>query len=89
MVGHPPGSDDSTVTASQGTRYEIVVRGELSDRLRAGFGAVSLVRAGGNTTLVGEVADQAQLHGLLSVIQELGFELVSVNPSQPEEPEQD
>jgi len=63
------------------TRYEIVVRGELSDRLSAGFESVTLARSAGTTMLVGDLADQAQLYGLLAVIQELGFELVSVNSS--------
>ena len=70
-------------------RYEIVVRGELSDRLRPGFGAVSLERVGGKTILTGDVVDQAQLHGLLAVIQELGCELVSVNSTELETAEQE
>jgi hypothetical protein len=61
-------------------RYAIVVRGELSDRLAAGFGCVTLSRSSGTTVLVGDLVDQAQLYGLLAVIQELGVELVSVNP---------
>jgi hypothetical protein len=73
------------MSAEGRARYEIVVRGEVSDRLRAGFGAVALRRSAGMTTLVGEVADQAQLHGLLAMIQELGLELVSVNPAALDE----
>jgi hypothetical protein len=37
-----------------------------------------LVRRAGATELVGQVADQAQLHGLLSRIRDLGLELESV-----------
>ena len=38
--------------------------------------------------LTGPVRDQAQLHGVIERIQELGIELVSVNPDPrpPEEP---
>jgi hypothetical protein len=42
-----------------------------------------LERAGGTTVLTGPVRDQAHLHGLIERIQELGIELVSVNPLTP------
>jgi hypothetical protein len=44
---------------------------------------MTLVRHAGRTELVGEIADQAQLHGLLVRIRDLGLELqrVSVTPT--------
>ena len=39
-----------------------------------------LERTPGHTVLTGDVHDQAHLHGLIERIQELGIELVSVNP---------
>jgi hypothetical protein len=39
---------------------------------------MTLVQCTGVTELVGEVADQAQLHGLLSRIRDLGLELESL-----------
>jgi hypothetical protein len=39
-----------------------------------------LERITGRTFLTGPVLDQAHLHGLIEQIQELGIELVSVNP---------
>ena len=67
----------------------ITVRGRLSNRLATAFDEMTLVRCSGATQLVGEVADQAQLHGLLSRIRDLGLELVSVavaelEPARPE-----
>ena len=59
-------------------RIRITVHGRLSDRLAAAFEGMSLERRRGATDLVGEVADQAQLHGLLSRIRDLGLELASV-----------
>ncbi|MGO9504985.1 MAG: hypothetical protein ACLPUO_26215 [Streptosporangiaceae bacterium] len=37
-------------------------------------------RVAGTTVLTGTVIDQAHLHGLLQRIQELGLELVSIDP---------
>ncbi len=71
---------DATRVGASGTgRYEIVLRGELSDRFQAAFDHVELKRAGGNTVLLG-VVDQSGLHGLLHRVQELGLTLLSVKP---------
>lgn len=40
----------------------------------------------GTTTIAGEVADQAQLHGLFAKIRDLGIPLVSVETSHPSAP---
>ena len=63
-----------------GRRYRIVLRGELGDQFRERFGAMALERKDGLTVLTGEVTDQAQLLGLVERGQELGVELVSVEP---------
>jgi len=62
----------------------IKVRGRLSRRLAAAFDGMRLVRWAGGTELVGEVADQAQLHGLLSQIRDLGLELAAVTVCGPD-----
>lgn len=59
----------------------ITVRGRLSSRLAATFEGMALQRRDGATDIVGQVADQAQLHGLLSRIRDLGLELESVTSS--------
>jgi hypothetical protein len=68
----------------------ITVRDRVSDRLAAAFDGMTPVRRPGATELVGEVADQAQLHGLLTRVRDLGLELESVSvagvdPNPPEE----
>jgi len=60
-------------------RIRIKVRGRLSARLANAFDGMTLVRRSGATELVGEVVDQAQLHGLLTRIRDLGLELEFVN----------
>jgi hypothetical protein len=64
------------------TSYQIVVRGELSQRFAMTFEGMTLLAGDGRTAITGPVVDQAQLHGLLDRVGELGLELVSVNPTQ-------
>jgi hypothetical protein len=69
------------------THYQIVVRGELSQRFSMAFEGMSLEAEDGQTVITGPVVDQAHLHGLLDRVRDLGLELVSVNatftPSPP------
>ncbi len=64
------------------------MRGRLSDRLAAAFDGLTPVGRSGATELAGEVVDQAQLHGLLARVRDLGLELQSVtvldgDPAEP------
>jgi hypothetical protein len=63
------------------TDYELVLRGEIGDHFGLVFDGMRLERDRGRTVLTGDVRDQAQLHGLIERIQELGLELISVNPT--------
>ena len=53
----------------------ITVRGRLSQRLAGAFDGLALVPRAGATELAGEVVDQAQLYGLLTLVRDLGLEL--------------
>jgi hypothetical protein len=70
-------------------RILIKVRGRLSHRLAAAFEGMTLVPCTGATELVGDIADQAQLHGLLSRIRDLGLELESVTVAGPKQAGED
>ena len=63
---------------TQTLNIRIAVRGRLSRRLVAAFDGMTLMRSAGTTEIVGEVVDQAHLHGVLSRIRDLGLELESV-----------
>ena len=52
------------------------MRGRLSDRFADAFEPMTVEPGKGQTTFVGEVADQAQLHRLLDRLRDLGLELV-------------
>jgi uncharacterized membrane protein len=56
----------------------IVARGTFSERLDSFFGGLTVARREGATVLVGEIADQSQLHRLLARIRELGLDLQAV-----------
>ena len=58
--------------------YRIVVRGELDDRFAFLFNGMRMERIEGTTVLRGPVLDQAQLHGFIERIEELGLELLSL-----------
>ena len=67
---------------AQGRRYRLVLRGELGDPFGFLFEGMKLERLAGMTVLTGQVTDQAHLLRLIEQIQELGVELISVNPDQ-------
>jgi hypothetical protein len=60
-------------------RYTIVVRGRLSDRFHSTFDGFAVEPRRGETILSGPVSDQAQLHGVLARLRDLGIELISLN----------
>jgi len=67
------------------TEYRLVVRGELDERFAYLFNGLDFERVGGTTVLSGSVADQAQLHGYIASVEELGLELVSIkHTGEPE-----
>jgi hypothetical protein len=74
---------DQQAKASQ---YEIHIGGLLSERLLAAFPELHARALGRVTVLVGDLSDQAALHGVLSRIESLGLELLEVrrNGSQPD-----
>lgn len=62
------------------TTYQVRVDGHLDAHWALSFNGFRLAHDDdGTTTLTGEVADQAQLHGLLARVRDLGITLVSVN----------
>jgi hypothetical protein len=59
--------------------YEVRIEGHLDDYWAAWFGGLTLIREDdGTTTLRGAVTDQAELHGLLAKLRDLGTTLISV-----------
>lgn len=62
------------------TIYRIVIRGRLTERLAIALEGMRLEAGPTETVFIGEIRDQSQLHGLLDRVQDLGLELISVQP---------
>lgn len=63
-----------------GVNYSIKIKGHLDESWADWFeGLLFTYENDGSTTLSGEIADQAALHGLLKKIRDLGLPLLSVN----------
>ena len=58
-------------------RYRIVVRGEL-DPLIGPFENMNVCHY---SVMIGDIVDQAQLHGILEWLGERGVQIVSVSPA--------
>ena len=67
---------------ARGRRYRLVLRGELGEPFGFLFEGMTMHRVAGTTVLTGSVIDQAHLHGLIQRTQDLGLELISVQPTE-------
>jgi len=67
---------------TRGRRYRLVIRGELGEPFGFLFEGMTMDRVAGTTVLTGSVIDQAHLHGLIQRTQDLGLELISVQPAE-------
>ncbi len=64
------------------TGYEIVVDGHLDDHWSTWLAGLVITRNDdGTTTVAGPVADQAQLHGVLAGLRDIGATLLEVRPA--------
>jgi hypothetical protein len=72
-------------SSGQNAIYQITIRGHLGHQWTSWFDGLTVTtEESGNTLLVGEVIDQAALHGLLKKVRDLGLPLLSVVPVSPE-----
>lgn len=71
-------------SSDSGRIYEVRVAGQLDDHWSAWLGVRALLRDDdAATTLIVDVADQAQLHGVLTAIRDLGVSLLSLRVMDP------
>lgn len=65
------------------SHYQFRVAGRVSDRVRGAFPGMVLMDAPSETIIYGEVIDEAHLHGVLALIQDLGLHVVSLHEVKP------
>jgi hypothetical protein len=69
------------------TVYRIRLKEKLDQRWSAWLGGLTVFHeANGETILIGEVVDQAALHGLLSKVRDLQLTLLSVSSLEEDSP---
>lgn len=69
-------------------RYEILIDRTLSENWTSWFAGMEITpEPGGGTKLVGALADQAALYGVLMKIRDLGLALVSIQRCEEAVPE--
>jgi hypothetical protein len=74
-----PSPDTANGPGDDALTYQVTVAGHLDDHWSGWLGGQSLVRDDDSTTtLILENADQAQLHGFLAGIRDLGVTLLSL-----------
>ena len=77
-------NSDSDMQTDQPILYQIRIGSHLGSQWTDWFEGMTITREeNGETILTGQVADQAQLHGLLKKIRDLGITLISISPIDP------
>lgn len=66
-------------SALNGGRYEIVVAGHLPPAWSEWFEGFEIETGSGETRLMGAVADQPALHGILARLRDLGIPILSIS----------
>ena len=69
------------------TTYAIRVEGHLDDHWSAWLGELDMTRDhGGTTTITASIADQAQLHGVLAALRDIGAVITELRATDPPVP---
>ena len=69
------------LTTSQPVVYQIRIKGHIGPEWTDWFEGLTItLEDNGDTLLTGPVIDQAELHGLLKKVRDLGMPLVSLSP---------
>jgi hypothetical protein len=70
----------SCTSARVAAIYQFRVAGHLDDHWSAAFEKLAIARRRDTSTLTGPVADQAELHGILGRLRDIGATLLALYP---------
>src|SRR5687768_5657958 len=80
----PPADRSAAMTATEATIYEVQVRGHLDAHWATRWGDLAMTHLDdGTSILTGPVLDQAQLHGILARLRDIGATLIAVRAIDP------
>jgi hypothetical protein len=81
FVAHPNMERSESMDTRSPTYYQITVKAHLDSHWSIWFdGMIITNQPNGEAVLIGPIADQAALHGLLTKIRDLGLPLIAVQP---------
>ena len=60
-------------------KTKITIQGNLDKKWKNRFGGMEISYEGDNTNLIGNLKDEAHMHGVLNIIRDLNLKLISVN----------
>jgi hypothetical protein len=63
-------------------KTKIIIQGHLDEKWKNCFEDMEFRYEGNNTTITGNLKDEAHMHGILNQIRDLNLKLISVNPEE-------
>ena len=85
MRANPPDADSNRVPASnraasgrESLHYEIRVRGPIGPTMMQAFPTLAATRSDQDTLLIGSLADQCALYGVIHQLEALGLQLLEI-----------
>jgi hypothetical protein len=63
-------------------KTEIKIVGHLDKKRMHWFEGMAIIYEDNNTILIGDIKDEAHLHGILNLIRDLNLKLISVNRAE-------
>jgi hypothetical protein len=60
-------------------KTKITIQGHLDKKWKNSFEGMEISYEGDNTILVGNLKDEAHMHGVINIIRDLNLKLISIN----------
>lgn len=77
----------SDIGGREPRRYEILVGGPIGETIMQAFPTLTATRRGPDTVLIGPLADQSALYGVIHQLEDLGLQLLDIRRLPTDDPE--